>query len=94
MENLTEYKIKTRRNDHFQLAEKWENCLPKRREITLPNKWEKSLTFTQGRIESVGYVPEAVQVAQRARNYVDISLWEKKNHEKYSAEDSAAIKTS
>ncbi len=47
MENLTEYKIKTRRNDHFRLAEKWENCLPKRWEKSLPNKWEKSLTFTK-----------------------------------------------
>jgi len=35
------------------------------------------------RAESVGYVPEAVQGAQRAGNYVDISLWEKKRIMKY-----------
>ncbi len=43
MENLTEYKIKQRRNDHFQLTEKWEICLPKRWEITLPHRWEITL---------------------------------------------------
>ena len=31
----------------------------------------------------MGYVPEAVQVAQRAGNYVDISLWGKKRIMKY-----------
>jgi hypothetical protein len=35
------------------------------------------------RAESVGYVSEAVQGAQRAGNYVDISLWEKKRIMKY-----------
>jgi hypothetical protein len=37
----------------------------------------------QGGIESVGYVSEAVQGAQRPGNYVDISLWEKKIIMKY-----------
>ena len=37
----------------------------------------------QGGIESVGYVPEAVQVAQRPGNYIDISLWGKKRIMKY-----------
>jgi hypothetical protein len=37
----------------------------------------------QGGIESVGYVSEAVQGAQRSGNYVDISLWEKKRIMKY-----------
>jgi len=31
----------------------------------------------------VEYVPEAVQVVQRAGNYVDISLWGKKRIMKY-----------
>ncbi len=31
----------------------------------------------------MGYVPEAVQVVQRAGNYVDISLWGKKRIMKY-----------
>ncbi len=37
----------------------------------------------QGGIESVGYVPETVQGAQKPGNYVDISLWEKKRIMKY-----------
>jgi hypothetical protein len=44
----------------------------------------------------VGYVPEAVQGAQRPGNYVDISLWllmgKEKNHEIYSAGVSTSIK--
>jgi hypothetical protein len=68
MENLTEYKIKTRRYDHFRLTEKWEICLPKRWEISLPHywemslpqRWEKSLTFTRLRIDNgdIFLVPE------------------------------------